>query len=149
MVRRGREAPCGSRVPRAGDRGVDGLETLGEFRADVRREGGPFVDLAGLRAVLAEEDEHPAFGFAFALDPRLVASPAWWEIVRPGSVHEDLAYAAVRQPGADGAAVRKVVVERDEDIVGDGDPAVVLGSMAISRRWISISIGALVQVLDG
>ena len=135
--------------PGRGDRGVDGLETLGEFRADVRREGGPFVDLAGLRAVLAEEGEHPAFGFAFALDPRLVASPARWEIVRPGSVREDLAYAAVRQPGADDAAVRKAVVERDEDIVGDGDPAVVLGSMAISRRWKSISIGALLQGLDG
>ncbi len=47
--------------PGRGDREVDGLEAFGELRADVRPQGGPFVELAGLRAVLVEEGEHPAF----------------------------------------------------------------------------------------
>ena len=131
-----------------GDREVDGLEAFGELRADVPPEGGPFFELAGLRAVLVEEGEHPAFGLAFALEPRLVALPAWWEIARPGGVREVPVHAAVRRPGPDGVAVRQAVVEGDEDVVDDGDPAVVPGVMAIRQRWISL-IGLLVQVLDG
>ena len=107
MVRRRREVPGGPRVPWAGDREVDDLEVFRELRSDVRPEGRPFVELAGLRAVLVEEGDHPAFGFAFVLEPRLVALPPWWEIARPGGVREVLVHAAVRQPGADGAAFRK------------------------------------------
>ena len=46
MVRRGREAPCGSRVPRAGDREADRLEV----RPDGRRgsAGGQVLQRAGV-----------------------------------------------------------------------------------------------------
>ena len=70
----------------------------------------------------------------------LVALPAWWDIARPDGVHEVPICAAVRQPGADSAPFRKAVVERNEDVAGDG----------VSQRSISILIGGvLVQVLDG
>ena len=95
---------------------------------DVGPEGGPLVELVGLGAVLVEEAEHLAFGFALVREPGFVPGPAGREIGRPGGVRV-VHVAAVAVEDLDvGGVLGHAVLERNEDVVADGDPAVVAGA---------------------